>query len=436
MKNKIKTLLLTLAIAGAAQFCFAQNYVHRVIILNEGHYDYVNSIQTVPVTLGVYNPATGVYNQVAVINNARFATYVITDGSSIYAAADSFLIRYDIDTYQVLATATLPGIRRLAVWNNQLLVTRGEYLVTFNSYLSVYDKNTLQPVYSLPALANTGPQYASEGIAVKNDKAYIAVNNGFEWGNEKGLIGILDLQTQTYLSEVDLGPTGKNPYYIATLNNQLFTLNNRDFTASSISALDLSSSNVTTVDLGINNGCGGSVLAMNDILYQQSGGFDVGKFSTSSMTNTGTLGINKNIYGMAHDEVNNLIYVGETDFTSWGKIFIYQPNGTVIDSFDVDVAPGNIAFDIRDAASVNENEFENSFSLYPNPANNQLSVISYQQGKFSIDIYDALGQHVFSQQPAASSQQLLIDISDLNPGVYMLSVKADGKSFSKKIVKY
>src|SRR3954465_11424983 len=107
MKNKIKQLLLVLALPGGAQVCFAQNYVHRVIILNEGHYDYVNSVQTVPVTLGVYNPATGIYNQVAVINNARFASNVITDGNSIYAAADSFLIRYDINTYQVLATATL-----------------------------------------------------------------------------------------------------------------------------------------------------------------------------------------------------------------------------------------------------------------------------------------------------------------------------------------
>jgi hypothetical protein len=441
MKNKIKRLLLTLIIAGATQFCFAQNYVHRVIILNEGHYDYVNSVQTVPVTLGVYNPVTGVYSQVAVITNARFATNVITDGNSIYAAADSFLIRYDINTYQVLATAILPGVRKLAIWNNQLLVSRGEYLVTFNSYVSVYDKNTLQPIYNLPASANAGPQYATEGIVVANDKAYIAINNGFEWGNEKGLIGILDLQTHNYLSEIDLGPTGKNPEYIALLNNQLFTVNNRDFSAASISNVDLTSSNVTTVDLGITNGCGGSVLAMSDIFYQPSGAFDVRTFNTSSMTNSGTLAINKNLYGMAHDEINNLIYAGETNFTTWGKIFIYQPNGTVTDSFNVGVAPGNIAFDVRDASSVNENEFENNFSVYPNPTGNELRITSRVLGidvRFlNIDLYNMIGEKVFSQpQSPKFKPQTTIDISSLNPGVYMLSLKADGKTFSKKIVKY
>jgi hypothetical protein len=439
MKNKIKKLLLTLAIAGAVQFCSAQNYVHRVIILNEGHYDYVNSVQTVPVTLGAYDPATGIYNQVAVINNARFASNVITDGSSIYAAADSFLIRYDINTYQVLATATLPGVRRLAIWNNQLLVSRGEYMVTFNSYVSVYDKNTLQPIYNLPASANAGPQYAAEGIVVTNDKAYIAINNGFEWGNEKGLIGVLDLQTQTYLNEIDLGPTGKNPFYVALLNNQLFTVNNRDFSAASVSAVDLTSSNVTTIDLGITNGCGGSVLAMNDIFYQPSGNFDLRTFSTSSMANAGTLPINKNIYGMAHDEVNNLIYAGETNFTTWGKIFIYQPNGMLTDSFDVGVSPGNIAFDVRDASSVNENELSNNFSVYPNPTTNEFTIYPEYSGQFTIEgleIYDMIGKRVFSQQQTTNNKQQTVNISNLNPGVYMLSVKADGKIFSKKIVKY
>ena len=437
MKSKIKKVLLVLALSGAAQLCLAQQTVHRVIILNEGHYDYINSVQTVPVTIGAYDPVSHAYNQFGVITDARFATHVITDGSSIYAAADSFIVRYDIDSYQVLATAVLPGVRKLAVWNNQLIASRGEYLVTFNSYVSVLDKNTLQPIYSLPAVVNAGPEYASEGIVVTNDKAYIAVNNGFDWGNEKGLLGTLDLQTQSYVGEIDLGPNGKNPEYIALLNNQVFTVNNRDFTAASISAVDLSNSNVTTVDLGITNGCGGSVLALNDIFYQQLGNSDLRKFSTSGMANTGTLNINKSIYGMAHDAVNNLLYAGETDFVSWGKIFIYQPDGTLIDSFNVSVAPGNIALDIRNSASVDENKIENSFSVYPNPAHNEIRITDAGFKILSLDIYDALGQKVFSQAQISNAKpQTIIDVSSLTPGVYLLSLKADGKIFSNRIVKY
>lgn len=440
MKNKIKKWLLVLAVSGAAQWCFAQPQIHRVIILNEGHYDYVNAVQTVPVTMGAYDPVTHIYTQVGTVNNARFATDVIIDGSSIYAAADSFIIRYDIDSYQVLATAILPGVRKLAIWNNQLMATRGEYQVTYNSYFSVFDKTTLQPVYSLPSTAAAGPQYASEGIVVANDKAYIAINNGFEWGNEKGLIGTLDLQTQSYTAEIDLGPTGKNPEYVALLNNQLFTVNNRDFSAASISSVDLTTSNVNTVDLGITNGCGGSVLAVTNIFYQPSGNYDLRTFSTSSMTNTGTLPINKNLYGMGHDEVNNLLYAGETDFVTWGKVFIYQLNGTAVDSFDVGVSPGHIAFDVRDASLVDENKAESNLSIYPNPVTNEFQISDSRVRIVSIEIYNTLGEIVYSQTPTSPDASGLkpqsVNVSSLLPGVYMLSVKADGKLFTQKIVKY
>lgn len=429
MKSKIITLIILFTVFETS----AQNFINKVIVLNEGHYDYTNQVQTVPVTIGAYDPVTHLYQQFDVIQDARFATCVITAGNSIYAAADSFIVRYDIDTYQILASTAMRGVRKLAVWNNQLLASRGEYLMTFNSYFSVLDKNTLLPLYNLPVAS--GPQFSTEGIVVSNDKAYIAINNGFEWGNEKGLIGAVDLNTQTYLSEIDLGPTGKNPEYIALLNNQIITVNNRDFTAASISSVDISSSTVSTVDLGIASGCGGSVLVANEIYYQPSFTTHLGKFNTQTMSNNGTVSINKNIYGMAHDDINNLIYAGETDYLTWGKIFIYQPNGIAVDSFNVSVSPGNIAFDIRNAASVAENNFENIFSVFPNPAENQLAVSSWQFAISSIEVFDALGQTVLSLQPEANSQKQTFDVSSLSPGIYFLLIKSEGKTFSQKFIK-
>src|SRR5690242_10274705 len=117
----------------------AQTEVYRVIVLNEGHYDYTNQIQTVPVTIGSYNPGSRIYQTFDTIYNARFATCVIIDGNSIYAAVDSFIIQYDKTTYQEINRTVLRGVRKLAVWNNQLLASRGEYLMTFSSYFEVYE---------------------------------------------------------------------------------------------------------------------------------------------------------------------------------------------------------------------------------------------------------------------------------------------------------
>src|SRR5436190_819325 len=152
MKRKFTFLISVLSVASLALYAQG-NYVHRVIVLNEGHYDYINHIQTVPVTVGAFNPATHLYVPFDTIDNARFASHVLVDGSNIYVAADNQLIRYDADSYQRLATATVTGLRKIAVWNNQLLVSRGEYLQTFNSYFQVYDKNNLSFVYELPVSA-------------------------------------------------------------------------------------------------------------------------------------------------------------------------------------------------------------------------------------------------------------------------------------------
>src|SRR4026209_1473025 len=111
MKSKIAFLIILLFSCAAS----AQNYINKVIVLNEGHYNYTTQVQTVPVTIGAYDPATHIYQQFDVINNARFATNVITDANSIYAAADSFIVRYDINTYQLLAITTMRGVRKLAV---------------------------------------------------------------------------------------------------------------------------------------------------------------------------------------------------------------------------------------------------------------------------------------------------------------------------------
>src|SRR5436853_663798 len=99
MKRKI-TILIFILLTGWAGLHAQTSYVNRVIVLNEGHYDYVNQVQLIPVTVGAYNPVTHSYTTFDTIPNARFATHVIVDGSGIYVAADNQLIRYDIDTYQ------------------------------------------------------------------------------------------------------------------------------------------------------------------------------------------------------------------------------------------------------------------------------------------------------------------------------------------------
>jgi len=85
---------------------------------------------------------------------------------------------------------------------------------------------------------------------------------------------------------------------------------------------------------------------------------------------------------------------------------------------------------------INEDKKEtNSLSIYPNPATNELAVSCGLQVVKDLEIYDVLGEIVFSQRPTASSQKLSVNVSDLSPGIYFVKVKTEQGISMAKFVK-
>ncbi|MCH8904416.1 MAG: hypothetical protein IIA45_10935 [Bacteroidetes bacterium] len=189
MKIRIVQLIVFLAIINISNQLLAKVYLHQVIVLNEGRYDYAADTQAVAVTIGTYDPVTGIYSDFDTITEARFASDVQIHGDFIYVAADTLLIKYDKYSLERVATQTVKGIRKIALWNNLVLVSRGEFLATFNAYFQVFNQSDLSFIYEIDTVM--GPKYASGGIAVIGDTAYVAVNNGFDWGNYVGYWGRL-----------------------------------------------------------------------------------------------------------------------------------------------------------------------------------------------------------------------------------------------------
>ena len=139
----------------------------------------------------------------------RFGSDIFINGDFAYIAADSKILKYNKLTNQLVGSIDCPGVRNVVVENNYLVATRGEYLTTYDSYLHIYDANSLQLVQAIDTI--NGPKWAAQNMVVNGSIVYVAINNGYEWGNEKGLIGQLNLNDLTYGNEIDLGPEGKNP---------------------------------------------------------------------------------------------------------------------------------------------------------------------------------------------------------------------------------
>ena len=431
-KNITRLLFLCAVLATAVQFSAAQAYIHQVLVLNEGYFNFqTNQIET-PVTVGSYDPASGVYTTVNTIEGARFASDIKVAGDFYYVAADNQLIKFDRNTHAEVATQAVPGIRKIAVSDQVIVATRGEYLVDFDAYVQFFETETLAFAGELTT-TESGIFYPSEGVLIVNDKAYIAINNGFDFGNEVGELAVVDLADYAVEDIYNLGPDGKNPDNLMFDGEKLYTLNNKDFSGSSVSAIALDGAALTTTNLAaVSSGCGTSALFEDAILYQELGNTKVGKFDPALQSTVALNEFGKVFYGMAADPTGPFLYAAETDYVTFGEVFIYDAAGNILGSFEAGVSPGNLAFDVRNVNDVNETKTElTPLSVFPNPATDALTLRTDLLWD-TCEVTDARGNKV--QQRAANGDQTL-PVQELPAGVYVLRLYGENGTAVERFVK-
>jgi hypothetical protein len=408
----MKKALITLSLF-ASSWSFAQNQLHQVLVVNEGYFDYQTGAILEPVTIGSYNPTTQLYQVVDTLENMRFASDLVIDGNFYFVAADSKIFKMDLNTHQEIASVACPGVRNLAVYQNKLIATRGEYLTTYDSYLHVYNTSDLQLIQAFDTV--TGPKWATQNIVIDGTTAYLVVNNAYDWGNEKGIIGQLNLSNLSYGNEVDLGPEGKNPDNLIKFGSALYTVNNKDWNGTSISKFELATNTPSTVNIANTiAGCGTSALRDDKITYQISMETSLNNFDINGMNNIGPVnGINVNFYELAQEPISGEFYASTTDFFSTGTVFIYDVMNTEVHQFAAGVSPGTIVFDIRSSAGINETSA--NFSVSPNPTNDILTI----QGKSANELVSLLD---LNGTTVLSSTDTSLNISELPAGIYYVSI--------------
>jgi hypothetical protein len=130
-------------------------------------------------------------------------------------------------------------------------------------------------------------------------------------------------------------------------------------------------------------------------------------------------------------EIKNNILLTECDVQSICD-YLVSPNG----SYDIsDNASGcNNPQEVADACGIiiiSVEEIENEFSIYPNPATNELFISSENNILVNeITIYNQLGQNVLQQNGVNNS----IDISMLQQGIYVIELVSGNSAFREKLM--
>ena len=344
-------------------------YVNQVLILNEGYLDFTTDEIIEPVTVGVYSISSSdpSYSEVIEISGAKFATDLIIDGDYFYVAADNRILKYHLDTYDLITSQEVSGARKLAINNDYLFVSKGDYdgvtfgPVIFDSYLDVYDLD-LNYQFGFEA-ESSGPQWSTENLLINEDKLYVLINNAYEWGNYQGIIGQVDLNTLNYEVEIDLGDDGKNPINLMFKDDKLYTLNNKNWDGSSISVVDINNSDdIQTLNLSdVSAGCGVSIIRDQKLNYQKQGDLEMGIVDLETLTQTGVEdNLNMNYYSISEDPVTGNLFAATADFITNSQVYIYDSNNIELNSFTSGVTTNKIVFDVREN---NNSSLEDHYSI-------------------------------------------------------------------------
>lgn len=81
----------------------------------------------------------------------------------------------------------------------------------------------------------------------------------------------------------------------------------------------------------------------------------------------------------------------------------------------------------------NSTSFIESLKIYPNPVATYLNIELNNNDGYIIQIYDLLGKLYFQKESSSSIE--VLDISNLNSGMYLLRIQTNDKSITRKIIK-
>ncbi|MGM0479353.1 MAG: T9SS type A sorting domain-containing protein [Bacteroidota bacterium] len=85
-------------------------------------------------------------------------------------------------------------------------------------------------------------------------------------------------------------------------------------------------------------------------------------------------------------------------------------------------------------AEITENDLHNQISVYPNPANSIVNINSHLQTAYDIEIYNTVGQMLYSEQNV-NSQSMKLDISNFRSGLLFIKITSQNNISIYKLVK-
>lgn len=340
----MKRLLLALALCTALYSCdtikdngATASASKGTFILNNGNWGDNDS------NIGIYNPIDKTYSSsvFAAVNGQNLGDLgqdVISMGEDVYIAMNGSQTIWITDSefkIKKQVNAEHDGAR---LSPKSMISVGGKVYV---SYYEGYVGEISGSDYSV-RICPVGPN--PEGIAAAGEKLYVAASGGMSYPVYNNTLSVVSLDsfTETSTIEVNVNPTSVKAssdgayVYIHSFGNYADIpgmLQVYNVSAGSVSDLDYSS--VSSIAYG-----------PDDILYILCGGYDENWNPLPGVVYMHDMAQNKALGGFIKDGTalpdaysisvgrDGYIYIGRSDYTNNGDVYVFTPEGKLHDSFD------------------------------------------------------------------------------------------------------
>lgn len=255
-------------------------------------------------------------------------------------------------TIEVMDAVTFSPIKQINMTNGSVskqprfITFNGSkaYVSCFDGFVDVIDTSSLEVVQRIAV----GPN--PEGLAVSNNKLYVANSGGLNFSNMDSTLSVIDLTSHTELTKITIG---LNPgRVLADQSGDIYAIIRGDYAAVPSRMVRVDAVNDQLMETF--NFDAGGIEEMGDrflITYQNPAGtssnialfnplneqmVDMNYISTSGITT---------LFGVQFNSFNNSIYVADAmNYVNTGYIRVYSTSGSLINTYHVGLNPSKMLF--------------------------------------------------------------------------------------------
>ncbi len=295
-------------------------------------------------SIGVVDLINGSYSEIEEIEVGNpGAASIIIDESYVYLGSGDVLAKYDLETRtRVEFRDDLGSVNHIAFYDEYIVVSRN----SGTNPLALYRKDDLSEVHVFSEVSE-----AVSGIAVSGDSLYAS----FPTQNiSEGALGIFDLVNRTKVARLELGPEGDQLRDLHVDEHYVYGISRARSIAVNEYAMKYEIATRTTDFLGVPPNQQGQAV------FTGAWGIHGGVFYVTMHGNLASLDMENMDYFMTHIFSGNIgsavvdisrdafdaeLYVGETDFMTWGEIQHISEYGNDIASFSSGIYPNAMAIE-------------------------------------------------------------------------------------------